>query len=108
MKRVTERCCNGFIAKPYGFTEQQVLNRLAEYEDAEEQGLLMNLPCKMTDEVYTLHDGKVCTNRILVMGFDWAAGFCILTEDGYRYPKRLFNKNLFFSREAAEKALEDA
>lgn len=46
MKRVTERCCNGFIAKPYGFTEQQVLNRLAEYEDAEEQGLLVRLPYK--------------------------------------------------------------
>ena len=107
MKRLTRRFENGRAYRHRDVIPAEAIQKLAEYEDAEEQGLLMNLPCKMTDEVYTLHDGKVCTKRILVMGFDWAAGFCILTEDGYRYPKRLFNKNLFFSREAAEKALEE-
>lgn len=31
---------------------QRVVDRLAEYEDAEEQGLLVCLPCKLGDTVY--------------------------------------------------------
>lgn len=32
---------------------KDVMKRLAEYEDAEEQGLLLRLPCKVGDTVYT-------------------------------------------------------
>lgn len=31
---------------------QKILDRLAAYEDAEEQGLLVRLPCKVGDTVY--------------------------------------------------------
>ena len=33
-------------------TIRQVLDKLAEYENAEEQGLLLRLPCKVGDTVY--------------------------------------------------------
>ncbi len=33
---------------------QEVLEKLGQYEDAEEQGLLLRLPCKVGDTVYTL------------------------------------------------------
>lgn len=32
---------------------QECFNKLAEYEDLEEQGLLLRLPCKVGDTVYT-------------------------------------------------------
>ena len=37
-----------------GGTLDDVLNKLADYEDAEEQGLLIRLPCKVGDTVYKL------------------------------------------------------
>lgn len=33
---------------------QEVLNKLAEYEDLEEQGLLLKLPCKVGTTVYSV------------------------------------------------------
>lgn len=33
------------------------INKLAEYEDAEEQGLLIRLPCKVGDDVWTIMCG---------------------------------------------------
>ena len=32
----------------------EAINKLADYEDAEEQGLLLRLPCKVGDKVYTV------------------------------------------------------
>ena len=36
------------------FGSANVLSRLAEYEDADEQGLLLRLPCKVGDTVYII------------------------------------------------------
>lgn len=42
---------------------KEAVKRLAEYEDAEEKGLLVHLPCKVGDTVYELSEGVVeeCT-----------------------------------------------
>ena len=37
----------------------EILNKLGEYEDAEEQGLLLRLPCKVRDKVYHVEDGYI-------------------------------------------------
>lgn len=42
----------------------EILEKLGEYEDAEEQGLLLRLPCKEAwsqsgDEVYLIYDGEI-------------------------------------------------
>ena len=34
--------------------ERSIYNRLKDYEDAEEQGLLLRLPCKVGDTVYAI------------------------------------------------------
>jgi hypothetical protein len=67
MERLTKRTNNGmaFLTKvkdseqdvesPYPNTLKAILDsiqKLAEYEDAEEQGLLIKLPCKVGDTVY--------------------------------------------------------
>lgn len=47
-----------------GEREYDVMNALAEYEDLEEQGLLVRLPCKVGDTVW------VVTSPINVFGYD--------------------------------------
>jgi hypothetical protein len=63
MERLTEHYeypngQHGYRAKGYGIIEQRpffgIIKRLAEYEDAEEQGLLLRLPCKVGDTVYQI------------------------------------------------------
>lgn len=85
------------------------IDRLAEFENLEEQGLLLRLPCKAGDTVYNIKwwddvseikkiDGKVYYRT-------------------YRKPKvskskfslfdlDIFGKEVFLTREEAEKALE--
>ena len=62
MERLTEYMGNGEnyesinpIDTPYEYGKanlQALINKLAAYEDAEEQGLLLQLPCKVGDTVY--------------------------------------------------------
>lgn len=76
MERLTGRSANGtaIYSKPSRDTvkwwnnRRDVLCKLAEYEDLEEQGLLLRLPCKVGDTVYRIcpkcdndHDGS-CKN----------------------------------------------
>ena len=50
---VTEKCNNCVLVN-------DVCEKLGEYEDLEEQGLLLKLPCKVGDTVYLIKsDGKV-------------------------------------------------
>lgn len=92
--------------------EQIAIQRLAEYEDAEEQGLLVRLPCKVGDTVWfqTYKNGERVgikphrVEKIKVLA---------QLERGYAEPlteiqEWEFGKTVFTSREAAEKALEDA
>ena len=44
------------------YASQNILARLAEYEDAEEQGLLLRLPCKVGSTVYVID--KYCVVNI--------------------------------------------
>lgn len=62
MERLTEYMGNGEnyesinpIDTPYEYGKanlQALINKLATYEDAEEQGLLLRLPCKVGDTIY--------------------------------------------------------
>lgn len=53
MERLTHYY-KGEIAAPYNRTQaRNMVEQLAEYEDAEEAGLLVRLPCKVGDTLYT-------------------------------------------------------
>ena len=56
MKRLTEwKDDKKLLAKTKfsgDFGSANILNRLAEYEDLDEQGLLLRLPCKVGDTIY--------------------------------------------------------
>lgn len=62
MERLTKRSANGtgIYNTPSGDpvkwenNRHRVLQKLADYEDLEEQGLLLRLPCKVGDTVYAV------------------------------------------------------
>lgn len=60
------------IADDKGFPNKfgsDVLTKLADYEDLEEQGRLIKLPCKVGDTVYYISDGFVepCTIEVIFL-----------------------------------------
>ena len=78
------------------------LNRLAEYEDMEEQGLLLKLPCKMGDKLWIIVTKRP---RVYSPEFSFVKA-SKLTWNNLQQVLKGLNKTVFTSREAAEKALE--
>lgn len=75
MERLTERLPDGrniirnyyshtFNANYGNFVEGEAIDKLSDYEDLDEQGLLLRLPCKVGDTVYVLSE---CKNVDLVL-----------------------------------------
>lgn len=87
--------CNNILSK-----------RLAAYEDAEEQGLLVRLPCKVGDMVYYKRRGWVCGDTVKIILFD-AFGYHVrLDYEHKEFDFEDFGKTVFASREEAEAALK--
>ena len=61
MERLTRRTETGGIKYTrHNIYEENIVERLAEYEDLEEQGLLIKFPCKVGDTVYSIaNEGKI-------------------------------------------------
>lgn len=102
--------------------DRMCLNKLAEYEDLEKQGLLLRLPCKVGDTVYFPHDGigyifAVVINQIVVS--DLGDGrYCVQYNgcffDGngdliqnFEFEEDDFDKTVFLTRAEAEEALQE-
>lgn len=81
MNRLTERSENGQVYTPYCYNaicdgicilcdyEDKILEKLADYEDLEEQGKLIRLPCKVGEDVWCLEeyeDGFDCSGYIFL------------------------------------------
>ena len=85
----------------------EIANRLAEYEDMEEQGLLLRLPCKVGDTIYR------CGDPIKKI-YEWQIAYVEVYEDetvfvddsDNTFVEADIGKTVFLTREEAEKALE--
>ena len=96
-------------------TMKNMINRLAELEDLEEQGLLVRLPCKVGDTVYVPTRNFVSELRItlvsvdtneMAMYFSWLLNSGIYPNlDGFHGYE--LGKTVFLTREEAEKKLEE-
>lgn len=67
MDRLTKRGADGVAcsAKPFEISTFDMIDKLAAYEDAEEKGLLVRLPCKIGNTVYTLRENYFdCPNCV--------------------------------------------
>ena len=104
-KYVVDGCKNCYI--------QQVFKKLADYEDLEEQGLLVRLPCKVGDTVYVPTRNFVSELRITMVSvnmheayFSWMLNSGIYPNlDGFHGYE--LGKTVFLTREEAEKKLEE-
>lgn len=87
------------------------IEKLSTYEDLEEQGLLVRLPCKIGDDLYCIVNGEVKKLKVHSFGvpdfeitdieFKYVDGFKIV-----RFVGEL-GKTVFITREEAEKELEE-
>ena len=92
------------------------LNRLAEYEDLEEQGRIVRLPCAVGDEVYRVSKGAeepIIPMEVIMIGILSLKEDCFLAQITCRdsnngtathYRRWEFGKSVFFSEEEAEAA----
>lgn len=90
---------------------QQAIDRLAEYEDMEEQGLLVRLPCKIGATVYRFqryfNDATLKSEiKIKPCEVESVSIESLMTTDHVFLLFSDFGKTVFFTREEAEKALE--
>lgn len=127
MERLTENVGNGVRLKECGNSIcmaicnskrdcsvcpiDEAFRKLADYEELEEQGLLVRLPSKVGDVLYCIDNGIVETlivnsfriynfNRVEI-DFENASGFALCTFAGE------LDEGYFLSREEAEKKLEE-
>ncbi len=85
----------------------EVIDKLADYEDKEEQGLLIELPCKVGDTVYFISREEIIP--VLVDGFginENGLFICGTNEEHFGYSRLTPPaKNLYLTRSEAEEAL---
>lgn len=91
----------------------EYLEQLKSYKDAEEQGLLLRLPCKIGDIAYSItrnfiSEYTICSIEKYKEGFffNWRCekGIYINARGFTNYD---IGKTVFLTREAAEQALKD-
>ena len=94
-----------------GISTRTVNDRLADYEDLEEQGRLVILPCNVGDTVYQLRHkqhakGVGISPRIVSSACVWSDGSYALCHQGMPCcQSKDLGETWFLSREEAEKAL---
>lgn len=83
-----------------------LLEALGKYEDLEEQGRLLRLPCKPGDTIYYVADGKITEKHVI--GFLYTNQLYIVTEEfNFNCPAALIGHALFITREEAEAKLKE-
>ena len=109
MERLTYRTIKGEAMGNSSVADVgDILGKLADYENLEEQGLLLRLPCKVGTKVYVI-------NRIIDYGEvgDKAAYFCSIIEREFQiymmieHAKFAFGKNVFLTKAEAEQKLKE-
>ena len=108
------------LLKPFA---DKILTKLADYEDLEEQGLLVRLPCKLKDKLYhfygiDLEDNfvdvisdeiimEVVATEFVIDSYEIAIKCITDWNSPYEYlPAAEFGKTVFLTREEAVKKLE--
>lgn len=100
-----------------GIKNLKAIQKLGEYETAEEEGRLVTLPCNVGTEVFIIFEYANCGERFLstkehvvtdiLLNRNRSPLFRITNLFGTMKLED-FGKTVFFTREEAEKALEEA
>lgn len=85
-----------------------LIERLGKYEDLEEQGRLIKLPCKAGDTIYGLHKAMVCELDTETIGISkMPSGEILYLIDGWELDKGDFGKTVFLTKSEAEAKLKE-
>ena len=115
MERLTVRDLDGQAhAVRVGY--YNIIDKLADFEDAEEQGLLIRLPFNVNDEVWQIlrhceipycreEEEKECDKCRHLIKFAWPNRY--KTKRDIMDVMHEFGKSIFLTREEAEKALAE-
>lgn len=91
------------------FYIRDIINKLAEYEDAEEQGKLFVLPCKVGDKVYRpipkLYR-RISVMTVVKIVIQEDGVYFKTDKDGGLFKTSAIGKTFFITKEKAEAALE--
>ena len=122
MKRLTKKSIareNGYVVdNPTVERCANAIDKLGEYEDAEENGLMLHLPCKVGDLLYEAGESEIYTyivdeihveqdSKVIVYALEYDADLHRVYQNGYEYDNCDFGKTVFLTREEAEQALEE-
>lgn len=84
-----------------------VYRKLKEYEDLEEQELLLRLPCKVGDAIYYINPNENIINELVVYSFDIRPLQHFVCDDsGTRLNFNQFEKTVFLTKSEAEAKLK--
>lgn len=117
MERLTKRRQDGRVGFAVSGTPSEnmckfpiVLDKLCEYEDLEEDGRLIRLPCKVGDKIWVpFIDGDIAVLRVQGISIG-PTGKVILNLNDYPLNKVFgdeIGKTIYLSKEEAEKHLTD-
>lgn len=116
MERLTNIGSSGEIwitdndeTRRYG-RKETAYKKLAEYEDLEEQGLLLRLPCKVGDTIWDAFKECITECKVDHFAFDEDEPYMIIVaKDGSFRAKHYFiniGKNVYLTREEAKQKLK--
>lgn len=96
---------DGMITPVYSdYSMRNIIERLADYEDAEEQGLLLRLPCKVGTTVFWVYDYRMI-REVIVYGYKIEHDkLFMLDYSGFYFGT--VGESVFLTREEAEQALK--
>ena len=108
-----EFCDNCPTGTAYCRTMKKMIRKLAAYEDLEEQGLLVRLPCKAGDTAFRINKGaknpiiELTVTQIDIIRKSY--NLEVVDKDGgeLMYFKNDIGNSIFLTREEAEKKLEE-
>lgn len=124
MERFTEKLKDGkniiregiqhvFCSGVGTFFDGEAVDKLAEYEDLEEQGKLPKLPCAVGDTAWLVGDKRVLDYKVSGFSMDDSGISIIFIEkeiDGKIYSRSIdyteYGKTVFLTKEKAEAALK--
>ena len=123
MERLTRRSANGtgVYATPSGEpvkwedNRHNVLQKLADYEDLEEQGLLLRLPCKVGSTLYQPIRNQINEYKAIGLCFDITRNefmYEVADQIGLQWYKTTcdfdcINKTVFLTQAEAEQKLKE-
>lgn len=85
----------------------RIIKRLFEYEELEEKGMLIKLPCKIGDMIYKVENGEILELHSSFAGVMAVSGNIGEDAIGWEVTFEDLNKTIFLTREEAINSLKN-